>query len=301
MHVRFFSPLNPINGLAPFFLVAQLQAAEPVGDIIRFREPVTVANEQDVNNVIAIGSSIQIEGHVREAAVAIGGDVIVRRTGIVEGDVTAVGGRVIEETGSTITGKITSVPISIERFSKTVVLAIPTLGAALSIVIGATIVAGSLGSIALAVLTLALFPRQVGLVRREIQQHPYITPLVGFAVTLVSLPVLIFLAISLIGLPLAFLVGSALMAALVIGAISLGQWLGHRIGALFNRSIRPLVAGLLGLILLSLLSAVPYIGVLAQGLIVCYSLGAPVCARYRVARPKVSPSPVVAAHEIDQL
>jgi hypothetical protein len=48
------------------------------------------------------------------------------------------------------------------------------------------------------------------------------------------------------------------------------------------------LAGLLGLFLLSLLASVPYIGVFAQGLIVCYSLGAPICARYRAARPAVT-------------
>jgi hypothetical protein len=233
---------------------------------------------------VSLAGPIEIEGRVRDAAVAVGGDVIVRQTGIIEGDVTAIGGQVIQEPGSFVRGKITSIPFSIERLSKSAALAIPTLGAALSIVVGATIVLGSLGSIALAVLTLVLFPRQVGLVRREIQLHPFLTPAAGFAVTLVSLPVLIFLAITLIGLPLAFLVASALMAAIVLGAIALGQWLGHRIGAVFGRTMRPMVASLLGLVVLTVLSATPYIGVVAQGLIVCYSLGAPVCARYRAAR-----------------
>jgi hypothetical protein len=285
-------PMLKTNNLVAFVVVLgcsmasplALRAVEPEADVVGFRERIVITNERDVSVVVSLAGPIEIEGRVRDAAVAVGGDVIVRQTGIIEGDVTAIGGQVIQEPGSFVRGKITSIPFSIERLSKSAALAIPTLGAALSIVVGATIVLGSLGSIALAVLTLVLFPRQVGLVRREIQLHPFLTPAAGFAVTLVSLPVLIFLAITLIGLPLAFLVASALMAAIVLGAIALGQWLGHRIGAVFGRTMRPMVASLLGLVVLTVLSATPYIGVVAQGLIVCYSLGAPVCARYRAAR-----------------
>jgi hypothetical protein len=280
-------------------MTAPVSAAEPEMDVVRFREPIFIANEQDINLAVTVAAPIFIEGHIRDAAVAVGGNVVIRQTGIVEGDVTAIGGQVIREPGSVVQGKITSIPFSIQRLSKAAALAIPTLGAALSVVVGATIVLGSLGSIALAVLTLVLFPRQVGLVRREIQMHPVMTPVAGFAVALVSLPVLIFLAITLVGLPLAFIVASALMACLVLGAIALGQWLGHQIGALARRPIRPMIASLLGLTVLSILSTTPYIGVIAQGLIVCYSLGAPICARYRAARiiPKepMPPPPAVSA------
>ena len=47
--------------------------------------------------VYAVGHSLQINGTVKNGAIALGGDVIVR--GVVEGDVAAIGGSVIQLEG----------------------------------------------------------------------------------------------------------------------------------------------------------------------------------------------------------
>ena len=54
--------------------------------------------------VYAVGHSLQINGTVRNGAIALGGDVIVR--GVVEGDVAAIGGSVIQMEGARIGGDV---------------------------------------------------------------------------------------------------------------------------------------------------------------------------------------------------
>jgi len=54
--------------------------------------------------VYAVGHSLQINGTVKNGAIALGGDVIVR--GVVEGDVAAIGGSVIQLEGARIGGDV---------------------------------------------------------------------------------------------------------------------------------------------------------------------------------------------------
>jgi ABC-type multidrug transport system fused ATPase/permease subunit len=54
--------------------------------------------------VFGMGQSIKITGHVKEGAIAFGGDVIVE--GSVEGDVAAIGGSVVQREGSRIGGDV---------------------------------------------------------------------------------------------------------------------------------------------------------------------------------------------------
>jgi hypothetical protein len=54
--------------------------------------------------VYAVGHSLQINGTVKNGAIALGGDVIVR--GVVEGDVAAIGGSVIQLEGGRIGGDV---------------------------------------------------------------------------------------------------------------------------------------------------------------------------------------------------
>lgn len=54
--------------------------------------------------VYAVGHSLEINGTVKNGAIALGGDVIVR--GVVEGDVAAIGGSVIQLPGARIGGDV---------------------------------------------------------------------------------------------------------------------------------------------------------------------------------------------------
>jgi hypothetical protein len=104
---------------------------------------------------------------------------------------------------------------------------------------------------------------------------------VGFVVLVMCFPVLLFLFITIIGIPLSFLAAALIMAALMLGTVAVGQWIGQRVAIAVRRPLSPFAAGLVGLGLLTMASAAPYIGVFLQGVIVCLALGSVAFSRFR--------------------
>ena len=62
-----------------------------------------------VGSALAVGGSVTAEGTVKEGAVAIRGDVVVRNGGRVGSDAVAIAGRVRVESGGLIRGDVTSI------------------------------------------------------------------------------------------------------------------------------------------------------------------------------------------------
>jgi len=84
-----------------------------------------------------------------------------------------------------------------------------------------------------------------------------------------------------LGIPLAFVVAALLMAALILGLVALGQQLGFLVGRILGKPLGPTAAGLIGLLLLTALSSIPALGVLAQTLMVCMALGSVCFSRFQ--------------------
>ena len=75
-------------------------------DVVRTGESIVIGAEQTVGgDVVSIGGSVTVSGHVRGDAVAIGGDVTVKDGGRVDGDAVSIGGRVNRDEGSHIGGQ----------------------------------------------------------------------------------------------------------------------------------------------------------------------------------------------------
>jgi hypothetical protein len=166
---------------------------------------------------------------------------------------------------------------------------------------------------ALGILIIAFLPKNLPLVQRTATEMWPISLGVGFLTLLVALLVTIVLLIpaiiliviggiltalfifvlpAIIGIPL-ILIGVLLLfvpAGLVAAAVLLGwtviaQYVGERVMAVVNRPSNAILSFLVGLVLISLLSAVPCIGwVLALGLI-CIALGAVVLSRAGTVLP----------------
>jgi len=270
-----------------FFLMVSLmvaggfvRAADEM-DVIRFREPVVIQHGQEVTSAVSVGSYVQVEGTVRENAVSVGGDIRVGPTGVIEGDAAAVGGKVSVSPGGHVSGKITSTGGALPHLRRALAAVVPALIVGLGVLAGTALVVGSIGSIALAVLVLVLFPDQTRATRQRLEYRPWGCLLVGAVTLVLAIPVLVFLFMTLLGIPLAFVVAAVLMAALVLGTVALGQELGYLLARLIQKPVGPVPAGLIGLLLLTLICALPVVGVLAQTLIVCLALGAVFFSRFR--------------------
>jgi hypothetical protein len=170
-------------------------------DVLRFREPVVVQHGQEVTTAVAVGNYVQVDGTVRENAVSIGGDVRLGPTGVIEGDAVAIGGKVVQAPGAHISGKITSTGSSLAHLRRALASALPALFVGLGVLAGAAIVLGGLGSMALAVVVLFLFPDQTRFTRKQIETHPWRTFGAGVLALVLSLPILMFLALTVLGIP----------------------------------------------------------------------------------------------------
>jgi|GEM_PF-2295548 len=270
---------------ASLFIVAlsRVLRAEDDSDILKFREPVVIQHGQEVTTAVSVGSYVQVDGTVRENAVSIGGDVRLGPTGVIEGDAVAIGGKVMEAPGSHVSGKVTATGSSLAHVRRALASALPALFVGLGVLAGAALFLGSIGSMALAVVVLFLFPEQTRFAREQIDKHPWRMLFAGALAVFLSIPILVFLALTVVGIPLAFIVAAILVAALVLGTVSLGQWIGLRIVERLKHPLTPLVGGLLGLFILTLLCSLPLIGVFIQIIVVCMALGAVAFSRFQTS------------------
>jgi cytoskeletal protein CcmA (bactofilin family) len=136
------------------------------------------------------------------------------------------------------------------------------------------------GSIILGVLLVHYLPGFAEGAAAQVQEHPLPCLGLGFLALCVAPAALFFVALTLIGLPIAFLGGLAYLAGLYLGWLLLGLALGAWLVALARRgrgalpTIDPRWLVVLGLVVLYVVTHLPFIGGLASFLALCLGLGA---------------------------
>ncbi|PYX90791.1 MAG: hypothetical protein DMG68_00635 [Acidobacteria bacterium] len=111
----------------------------------------------------------------------------------------------------------------------------------------------------------------------------------GFVI-LVGVPIAtVVVAITLVGLPLAFMLFTVYLVALYLAKIWVGAFLGQALLKPAGTSKGDWLLGLLvGLLILTIVSFIPYLGGLIRFVVVCFGLGAFAWQLYRVSRPAVT-------------
>lgn len=163
---------------------------------------------------------------------------------------------------------------------------------------------------ALGVLLIAFAPKNLSLVQQTATEMWPISLGVGFLTLLVAILVIIVLLVpaiilfvigailtatiigAIVGIPV-ILLGAALLfipAAIVVvatlmGWVAISQYVGDRVMAVIDRPSNPMLSFLVGLVLLSLLGAVPCIGWLFTLGLACIALGAVVLSRAGTVLP----------------
>ena len=124
------------------------------------------------------------------------------------------------------------------------------------------------------VVGLAVLPRLVGSAADAMTSRPWWNLLLGF-IALVVVPIgFLIVCLTVIGIPLAMLVlalwGAALAFSGVPVGIFLGRWIMARFGA---RAISPYLALLIGLVVLTVVGLIPYLGGLIKFATILFGLG----------------------------
>jgi hypothetical protein len=259
-------------------------AGEVTRDVAAFGCSVTVeAGARVQRDVAAYGGNVIIAGEVEGSVVAFGGDVFLRSTAVVRKDVVTFGGHLHREEGAVVRGNVINNPFSVGRFVAPVAVA-PFNPTDALVGIGWGLFRSVITALALAALgaLLVVFvPEQTRRVNAVARAS--FGPSLGIGcLTLFILPfLLLLLVITIIGIPFAALVLFAAAAAWVFGWIAIGWLAGEKIlEAIKVREILPIIAVIVGVVVLALLGEVPILGWLLTTVVGLTGLGAVVLTRF---------------------
>jgi hypothetical protein len=248
-------------------------------NLIRFGGSITVPENQIVENAIAFGGNVTVSPNAKvlDTAIAFGGDVILQKEARVEGDAYSFGGKIVQEPGAIVSGEkatFSDSPLETLRdrhgmmygadrgrssfFAQYFFSAIFRLSAA--------IVATILGLI-----ILQTSPQFLPNLATKLRQHSGLTALWGIGAIVSFIFATIFLAITLIGIPLIPLLSLTAAIAAFVGSLGVALFVGQCLVRNSNRSLQQQF--LVGLAIVTVLTLIPFFGGLVVFLVNLFGLG----------------------------
>lgn len=257
-------------------------------NLIRVGGDVIVPANQVVENAHAIGGDVLIEedARVTQTAIAIGGDVILAANARVDGDAYAVGGDIVTAPGAIIEG---SSQIFTEQgrwgmrgsrrrgidgfwFHYVSSTAAHLLTVLLSAIVGIVI--------------LRWRPNFLRNLAQTVRAYPLQCALWGLGGIVAVILLIIFLAISLIGIPLLPLVGLGVAIVVLLGTLGVAMWIGEK--TWMKSEHTPVQQFLIGLLILGLIGLIPGLGGLILSVANLVGFGAILTWLFNKQRPQPS-------------
>jgi hypothetical protein len=250
----------------------------------------TIDVDEQVESAVVTGGSLTVKGKIRGDAVSIGGSVRFEPTGSVGGDAVAVGGQVVLPAGARIGGDAVAVGGGLQIAEGASVGGDQvSIGAPLGELVSG-IVRGALGQehvvkpihirtkspgwakriargmawgltvFVAGLLMLAFAPHRTEHMAREVSRRPLVSVLIGVLVLVGTPFVMVFLAVTLIGIPLIPLAVVALILLLLLGLVVLTLRVGQVLPMGQERKTM-ILALVMGCALLFIVSQIPILGV----------------------------------------
>jgi len=228
------------------------------GDLVVFGGTITLEADSTVNgDVVLLGGTVSANGAINGTLIGIGGSVALGDAARVSGDLVTVGATLNQAEGAQVIGQVLqelpapfqiSVPnetnFSDDTFRRHISNSTSPLLKGVWFFFRIFIWA------AFAVLLVLFFATEIDRVARAALAQPVITGGAGL-LTLMLLPfVVLALVITILGIPVAFILLIVLGVAWLIGWVALGLEVGRRIAALFNQTWAPAVAAGVGTLVL---------------------------------------------------
>jgi hypothetical protein len=241
-----------------------------------------------VNNAAVIGGQITVNGLVEKNVLAFAGSVVLTNKAVVRGQVIVVGGVVARGSGSMVFGDITEVNLS--TLSEALQSAMRGELEGWSLILNIISLCFFAIILMIAMIMTLLLPRQLTLITGAIQANCFKSFFCGVLATLMTVPLFMLLAVSIIGIFLIPLAFTAMLLAVIVGFIASGAILGNLIISRVYRGYRKSLVKetLVGLCLLWLLGLLPlYIGMIIKAFAITIGLGGVALALTRkTVRPK---------------
>lgn len=228
-------------------------------------------------DVVAVVGDVKLDGKVKGDVVAVVGDVELNN--VVEGDVVAPLGKIHKGPYGKVLGEVLDINnlrlniLPPRHFNLRITHNWGIKFFNLIILFGA------------GALVLAFMPENIKTMTFELKKDPFRKLLIGF-LTMILVPVVILLtAISIIGLPLIPFVILALVISKFIGYTSVAFYTGSRIKEQSSLNTNTLLELFLGMIVLWLISFIPFIGFLSYLIVTMLALGLVIETKFGTNRP----------------
>ncbi|MBN3927520.1 hypothetical protein [Nostoc sp. NMS4] len=255
-------------------------------NLIRFGGSVTVPENQVVENALAFGGSVTVSPNARvlKTAIAFGGDVILKKGVRVEGDAYSFGGKIVQEEGAIVGGERTTFSdrngmmhgsnrVRISFFAQYFFNAIFRISAA--------VVAAILGLI-----ILHTNPQFLQNLATKLRQHPTLAVLWGMGAIVAIIFFSVFLAITLIGIPLIPLLSLTAIVTSLVGSLGVALFVGQSLVSNGNWSLQQQF--LVGLAILTVLTLIPFFGGLVVFLVNLFGLGVILLWQFGKEKPQIA-------------
>lgn len=265
------------------------------GDVTAVGASVVIESGATLDGTLtAVGGNTVVDGQVTGTVHAYGGALALGQTARVLGDVRTFYATFDPTAGSRVEGTVEAGAGAPLYFSLPADMRAPAGMAARAVAARnpGDAVLRSLAVGLVAALLMAALPLRVGRVRDTMLRRPGRAGLDGFVTFLVVVLVLVLLAVTLIGIPLAIAGGMLLYATVLFGFIAFGDAVGSYLASSFKQSWTPPMRAGVGAFSLSLallvLQIVPVVGGLAGFLLALVALGAVRMTRFGGREPRGS-------------
>ena len=258
--------------------------------VVGIQNDVSLAAGEETDAVFVVDGTARIEGSAR-ALVAIDSEVTISGAGASAESVLAIGGTLDVADGATVkdlayvgttptiaptatvTGEITNIETDLAEFAA-------FLLAALAVIAFFVFIGWLLAVLISALLLVAFGTDQARRAAANIGGDVLKTLVVGLLMLIVPWIVIGLLAVTIVGIPLA--IGLGLMWGFIafLGYLVVGLWIGERILSRSRRAARPYGAAFLGVLILMLVSWIPFVSTIA----LWFGLGAVTLAGWRTLR-----------------
>jgi len=248
----------------------QITVNAPVkGDIIAAGGQVTI-NSDVGGKVVAAGGSVILNGKVGTNAVLAGGDVQLGPTSSVVRDAMVSGGSVTN--AGKVTGKLSVRANSFDNRGTAGSLEVELQNRGpMAAIISVFGILFTIGLFILGLILIWIAPNRYRAVETELISGWVVKLVAGFVGLIVGLIVIILLAITLVGLPIAIGIGLLYLGALLVSTLFTSSAFGRKVAGLLKREVSDYVAFTIGFVILAIIYRIPFLGTIV--LVIAVSIG----------------------------
>jgi hypothetical protein len=248
----------------------QITVNAPVkGDVIAAGGQVTI-NSDVGGKVVAAGGSVILNGKVGTNAVLAGGNVVLGLSSSVARDAMVSGGSVTH--AGKVAGKLSVRSNSFDNRGTAGSLEVELQNRGpMAAVISVFGILFTIGLFILGLVLIRLAPGRYHGVEAELISGWIVKLVVGFVGLIVGFIVILLLAITLVGLPIAIAIGLLYLGALLVSTLFTSSVLGRKVALLLKHPASDYVAFTIGFVILAILFRIPILGTII--LIIAVSLG----------------------------